>query len=469
MNPTLPLTPDFRRLAFLAICVLFAGAFPVISRGQHKTESPSELRPGITKLDCDDEPCAAIARGRVAFFDRNLHQLGGNGRSCADCHMPSEGFQLSPAAAKARFDALVAELEHNKNADDPLFRPVDADDFRVNGEDASDYSNLVENGLVRVTMALPLNVKLIDAITDQPSDDTSVDLFRAVKPIFDVAITGPDTVPAVWPPGAPRVPIMGQDPVGPNRQGGYQHDGRFATLQEQARAAFIGHAQVSVEPPLRLLDDLAAFEQTLFSSPAVELLASVILSGSADFTEADPPLNTVEQQGKLVFNRACAQCHGGTSHPTTSTPEIAIVRPIVRYHNIQTAFPRANTDGLAQGPASLARNARTYQITLANGSVQRFTTSDPGRLLLTGQLADLGVMDIPSLRGISRTAPYFHNNSAATLEEMLDHYLAFFARVARVNPAPNLPPLLSSNGKVIDRAFINADERPALLAYLRKL
>src|SRR6185295_18644245 len=194
MNPTLPLTPDFRRLAFLAICVLFAGAFPVISRGQHKTESPSELRPGITKLDCDDEPCAAIARGRVAFFDRNLHQLGGNGRSCADCHMPSEGFQLSPAATRARFDALQEKLEHNKNADDPLFRPVDADDFRVNGESAIDYSNLLDNGLIRVTMPLPLNVKLIDPVTGQPSDETSVDLWRAVMPIPNAAITGPDFI-----------------------------------------------------------------------------------------------------------------------------------------------------------------------------------------------------------------------------------------------------------------------------------
>jgi cytochrome c peroxidase len=33
---------------------------------------------------------------------------------------------------------------------------------------------------------------------------------------------------------------------------------------------------------------------------------------------------------------------------------------------------------------------------------------------------------IPSLRGISRTAPYFHDNSAQTLEEVLDHYVNFF-------------------------------------------
>lgn len=78
-------------------------------------------------------------------------------------------------------------------------------------------------------------------------------------------------------------------------------------------------------------------------------------------------------------------------------------------------------------------------------------------------------MDITQLRGISKTAPYFHNNSAATLDEVLDHYNAFFRRVPRLNPAPHLPPILSSNGLVIDRGFVTADERAALLAYLRKL
>jgi cytochrome c peroxidase len=198
-------------------------------------------------------------------------------------------------------------------------------------------------------------------------------------------------------------------------------------------------------------------------------LADAILSGSTPFPDPDPELDQVEQQGKVVFNRACAQCHGGTLHPSTSTPEAAFVRPIVRYHNINTACPRPATDGFAPCPQRLARNARTYRITLANGTFQFVTTSDPGRLLLTGQPADLSVMDITQLRGISRTAPYFHNNSAATLEDVLDHYDAVFRRAARLNPPPNLPPILSSNGLVVDRGFVTADERAALLAYLRKL
>ena len=73
------------------------------------------------------------------------------------------------------------------------------------------------------------------------------------------------------------------------------------------------------------------------------------------------------------------------------------------------------------------------------------------------------------LPGISRTAPNFHNNSAATLEEVIDHYDARFRQVARLNPPPNLPPIVSSDGLVIDRGFIGTEEREALLAYLRKL
>jgi cytochrome c peroxidase len=447
----------FKLIAILGIIGLF---------GVNAAIAP---RTGLAQDRLQTAAADAAARGEEAFNKPIGKKLGGNGRSCADCHMPSESFQLSPNAAKARFDELHARRQHKPNADDPLFRPVDADDFRVNGDNATDFSNLVENGLIRVTMPLPANVKLIDPATGLTSNETSVDLWRAVPSVLNVAITGPDSTAPMWPPGAPRTPIMGQDHNGPNRQGGYQWDARFSTLQEQARGALLAHAQMTEEPPVDMLDDIAAFEQTLFTSKKVKRLAKAIFSNTTPFPSSDPPLDELEQQGKVIFDRACGQCHGSTLHPSGSTPETGFTRPIVRYHNIQSACPRPATDNFTPCPSRLERNTRTYQLTLANGTTQTFTTSDPGRLLLTGQPGDLGVMDIPQLHGISQTAPYFHNNSAATLEDVLDHYDAFFARVARLNPPPNLPPILSSNGLVVDRGFVKKEERTALLAYLKKL
>ena len=72
----------------------------------------------------------------------------------------------------------------------------------------------------------------------------------------------------------------------------------------------MAHARVTVEPSTDLVDDLAAFEQTLFSSPGVELLATNLLAGRGDLPDPDPPLTELELQGKEVFSRACATCHG---------------------------------------------------------------------------------------------------------------------------------------------------------------
>ena len=70
----------------LALVGVLAGAgalWPRTGFGQVTTP------PGAIRLNCDEQPCDAVARGRAAFNDRNLNHLGGNGRSCADCHMPS--------------------------------------------------------------------------------------------------------------------------------------------------------------------------------------------------------------------------------------------------------------------------------------------------------------------------------------------------------------------------------------------
>ena len=65
---------------------------------------------------------------------------------------------------------------------------------------------------------------------------------------------------------------------------------------------------------------------------------------------------------------------------------------------------------------------------------------------------DWNKFDTPALRGISKTAPYFHNNSAATLGDVVDHYIEFFKRV-KANAAPGVvPPVATTDGVNFDRA-----------------
>ena len=471
----------------------------LVMKASSAAMSPAPLAGGLgvesvqVPSDCGGEPCDAVIRGLIGFFDRRLHGLGGNGRACADCHMVTDHFQLSPESVEARFRFLQLRRRWDPNADDPLFRPIDADDFRTNGESASDFSNLRQNGLVRITFPLPPNITLVDPITNLPSAETSVDVWRAVPTVNDVALTGPDGVNPTW-------------LRGPNTNGGYQLDGRVTTLEEQALGALTNHAKVQNAPPQQLLDDIASFQRVLFTNNRVRALSDAVRAGETPLPDPDPPLNELETQGKAVFVRACSTCHGG---PGQSTPQQTPQSLIVRYHSIVSQCPRP-VDTVtparwvfAACPDRLARNARTYEIALSvptpcpppagrvtpcpgspapgvpapplpAGAKVRRTTSDPGRAFLTGFVGGpVGVedwehFDVPALRGISKTAPYFHNNSAATLEEVVDHYIEFFKRAKAIAPPGVVPPFTSTDGVHFDRQPL-PEERAALLAYLRKL
>ena len=57
---------------------------------------------------------------------------------------------------------------------------------------------------------------------------------------------------------------------------------------------------------------------------------------------------------------------------------------------------------------------------LATGDTVK--TTDPGRAMITGKWADVGKFKGPVLRALAARAPYFHNGSAATLDEVLTFY-----------------------------------------------
>ncbi len=81
---------------------------------------------------------------------------------------------------------------------------------------------------------------------------------------------------------------------------------------------------------------------------------------------------------------------------------------------------------------------------------------DPGRFEVTGKKKDQGAFKTPTLREIPRTAPYMHDGSLATLEEVIE----FYNRGGNPNPYldPELRPLQ-----------LTAEEKKSLLAFLRSL
>lgn len=81
---------------------------------------------------------------------------------------------------------------------------------------------------------------------------------------------------------------------------------------------------------------------------------------------------------------------------------------------------------------------------------------EPGRMAVTGKEQDRGKWKTPTLRGVALTAPFMHDGSLATLEEVI----AFYMRGGNANAQ------LDHRMQTLDLS--EADQR-ALLAFLRSL
>lgn len=136
---------------------------------------------------------------------------------------------------------------------------------------------------------------------------------------------------------------------------------------------------------------LAAFERTL-------------LSGDAPFDRYlragdESALSVSAKRGYALFTSerlACSRCHGGfnLSDHVHADGEPSLTLP---YHN--TGLYNVDAQGSYPAP-----NTGLYDV-----------TQDPN---------DMGKFKAPTLRNIAITAPYMHDGSIASLDEVLDHYAA---------------------------------------------
>jgi len=309
------------------------------------------------------------------LFERET--FGGNGRTCLTCHSRETG-TVSPQDARRRYA---------RNPRDPLFLADGSDDGMGHGA-----TRMLDSATVLARISLPANVSL----ADDPAA-RSVVLPRGI----------PSTL---------NTPAL--EPV-------LMQDGRQPDLIAQARGAISDHAQARRAPKKRELELIAAFQHTptFFSSPTMLRYA---------FAGVEPRLpagRTQEEiRGRRFFVDAplggdfksgiCAHCHSG---------------PMLNETNEFVPFPPFQRGGRFQSAGVSELNAagnpvREYRFQNPDGTTTVVTSPDPGRALITGttDFNSLNAFRTPSLWGAPRTAPYFHDNSARTLEDVVAHYARFF-------------------------------------------
>ena len=185
---------------------------------------------------------------------------------------------------------------------------------------------------------------------------------------------------------------------------------------------------------LNVVRSTSAFVRSIvsFDSPY-----DAFLSGDLD------AISDSAQRGMDLFfseRFECFHCHGGFNFTDSTTHANANIER-VGYHNTGLY----NVDGLGAYPAE-----------------------NTGLFDMTGNRRDMGRFKAPSLRNISVTAPYMHDGSIGSLDEVIDHY----ARAGReVSEGPNAGDgRLSPYKSEFVRGFeLTDDERADLLAFLESL
>ena len=338
-------------------------------------------------------PSAAGISDGQRLFDHET--FSGNGRTCSSCHSGNDG-TIDPQEVAERLAT---------NPSDPLFLHDGLDDF------FGGTSRIAAHATILIERELPEGVVMLD----DPSA-TSVVFARGV----------PSTV---------NTPAL---------DAALMYDMRDPDLRAQASGAIERHAQAAIPPTADQLAAIAEFQQTdkrFFSSKAMKSFAE---GGAA------PPLpvghSASEKRGREFFidapwnppskKGACALCHSG---PMLNTAN--------EFATIPTGAP----------PGWRAFDIGVSSRNLMNQPVRTFAVTDPCNTTLVVSSPDPGIMitDVynipmlaqflppkntcilhpgffanmfktPQLHGVRHSAPYFHDNSAKTLEEVLEQYVFMF-------------------------------------------
>jgi cytochrome c peroxidase len=401
----------------------------------------------------------ASGNGEIDFSGPFFQSLGTNGRSCFSCHQPDQGWTVAPRSIAHRFRLTEGR--------DPIFRTVDGancdhdvDTSSVDGRRKA-YSLLVEKGLFRVAIPVPPDAEYEVIGVNNPygcNDLSIVSTYRRPLPSTNLKFLST----LMW---------DGRESTPPATQKINNPDDLIADLGHQATDAVAGHEEADVPLSPENRQQIVDFELGLFTAQAIDFGAGSLDAGGAtggpkalanqnffiginDPLGQNPtgapfspvifdPFNSWENshnrgrdgrgsvaRGQALFNTRAINITGvaglndvtgltvipgncGTCHDSPNVGNHSVAVPL----NIGVSNPD-NSLGVGYLPVVTLRNVTTKEVV---------ETTDPGRALITGKWADVGKVKGPVLRALAARAPYFHNGSAQTLDDVVDFYNDRFA------------------------------------------
>lgn len=392
--------------------------------------------------------------------------LGGNGRACVTCHEPRSGWGVSAASIQDRFD--------QSNGTDPIFRLVDgatcpSDDVSTLAAKRDAYKLLLSKGLIRIFLPLPATqlgtnppvprdyeVSVISdpyGCTDLLSSPPMISVYRRPLPSANLRFL------TECPPGQVTCAPLS-----------IMWDGREASLQSQSIDATLGHAQAPNPPTGPEVAQIVNFESSIydaqeFDNEAGNLHARQAGGGPAALSQQDffigindalspeftPEIFTLYvpwenakpdgrndaraavARGEIVFNSKPITISGvnglnlfasdplgantivGTCGTCHDSPNVG---------NHSNKFPLNIGIADASPPALDVSRLPMFEVKCTAGPLigQKFEVTDLGKALISGVCADVGKVKGPILHGLAARAPYFHNGSAAKLDDVVNFY-----------------------------------------------
>ena len=249
------------------------------------------------------------------------------------------------------------------------------------------------------------------------------------------------------------------------------HDGRSASLEHQAWAPLLNPIEMGnddagrVIEKIRLMPDYAGKFEAAFRVPADVRTVGAALAGYQRTLIAAASrfdrwrygrdanaLTAAEQAGFAVFSGKgrCIVCH------TVGDKQALFADG--RFHNTGIGFSRSSgaRDAARRHTVQLAPGVFTDISAGELASVSEPEQDDTGRHEVTQQEDERWAYRTPTLRNVSITAPYMHDGSLATIEQVIDYYQGGGID----NPGKSA---------LVQPLALTADDKRHLVAFLRSL